>query len=410
MLFNIIEKKALVCYHLHSYIKALLEKGEIIISRKDRKGRVLKPGESERKDGRYQYRYTNIIGKRKTIYARTLDELRKKEKEAILSGAIDQRDSDNSVMYYLRLYVNTRPIKESTREQYLGNLKVLAQTPFVNRPASKIKVIDAKRFLIEFKEAHGLKNSTISNYKGMFRGAFDIAYEDEVVLRNPFAFKSSSLYNAEETSKKNIALTREQQRDFMTFVKESKKCSKYYNEIMIMLGTGMRVGELCGLTKDEIDFDNDRIEVKHQKAINSHDLVSPKTESSYRFIPISDIVRDCLLDVLEKRSTRKIINMSRDKQFLFLTNVGNPYSRCIVLDHLERCIDVYKKTYPDSSLPYFTPHSLRHTFCTNMVAAGALPKDLQFIMGHAKLEMTMDYYTHYNWDMLGNETKEAINA
>ena len=102
--------------------------------------------------------------------------------------------------------------------------------------------------------------------------------------------------------------------------------------------------------------------------------------------------------------------MSRDKQFLFITNAGNPYSRYSVLDHLERCIEVYKDAYPDSSLPYFTPHSFRHTFCTNMVAAGALPKDLQFIMGHAKLEMTMDYYTHYNWDMLGDETKEAINA
>lgn len=399
-----------MCYYLYSYIKALLEKGEIIISRKDRKGRVLKPGESERKDGRYQYRYTNIIGKRKTIYGKTLDELRRKEKEAILSGAMDQRDSDNSVLYYLRLYVNTRRVKQSTRQQYLGNLKVLSKTSFVKRPASKIKVLDAKRFLSEFKETQGLKNSTISNYKSMFKGAFDIAYEEEVVLRNPFAFKSASIYDPEDVGKRNIALTREQQKDFMTFVKESKKCSKYYNELMIMLGTGMRVGELCGLTKDEIDFENDRIEVKHQKAINSHELVSPKTESSYRFIPISEIVKGCLLDVLEKRSTRKIINMSRDKQFLFITNAGNPYSRYSVLDHLERCIEVYKDAYPDSSLPYFTPHSLRHTFCTNMVAAGALPKDLQFIMGHAKLEMTMDYYTHYNWDMLGDETKEAINA
>ena len=399
-----------MCYYLYSYIKALLEKGEIIISRKDRKGRVLKPGESERKDGRYQYRYTNIIGKRKTIYGKTLDELRRKEQEAILSGAMDQRDSDNSVLYYLRLYVNTRRVKQSTRQQYLGNLKVLSKTSFVKRPASKIKVLDAKRFLSEFKETQGLKNSTISNYKSMFKGAFDIAYEEEVVLRNPFAFKSASIYDPEDVGKRNIALTREQQKDFMTFVKESKKCSKYYNELMIMLGTGMRVGELCGLTKDEIDFENDRIEVKHQKAINSHELVSPKTESSYRFIPISEIVKGCLLDVLEKRSTRKIINMSRDKQFLFITNAGNPYSRYSVLDHLERCIEVYKDAYPDSSLPYFTPHSLRHTFCTNMVAAGALPKDLQFIMGHAKLEMTMDYYTHYNWDMLGDETKEAINA
>ena len=399
-----------MCYYLYSYIKALLEKGEIIISRKDRKGRVLKPGESERKDGRYQYRYTNIIGKRKTIYGKTLDELRRKETEAILSDAMDQRDSDNSVLYYLRLYVNTRRVKQSTRQQYLGNLKVLSKTSFVKRPASKIKVLDAKRFLSEFKETQGLKNSTISNYKSMFKGAFDIAYEEEVVLRNPFAFKSASIYDPEDVGKRNIALTREQQKDFMTFVKESKKCSKYYNELMIMLGTGMRVGELCGLTKDEIDFENDRIEVKHQKAINSHELVSPKTESSYRFIPISEIVKGCLLDVLEKRSTRKIINMSRDKQFLFITNAGNPYSRYSVLDHLERCIEVYKDAYPDSSLPYFTPHSLRHTFCTNMVAAGALPKDLQFIMGHAKLEMTMDYYTHYNWDMLGDETKEAINA
>lgn len=60
--------------------------------RKDKKGRILLKNESERSDGRYQYRYTDVFGKRQTFYAPTLDELRQKEKEL-------QRALDNGISY-----------------------------------------------------------------------------------------------------------------------------------------------------------------------------------------------------------------------------------------------------------------------------------------------------------------------
>lgn len=326
------------------------------------------------------------------------------------SGALMSGYSDRTVLYYLKQYVKSREAKKSSKNQYLLKLNVLSKTTFVNRPVSQIRVADAKRFLIELKIERDVTYSTISGYGRMLKGAFTIALEDEVVLRNPFAIDMSFLHDdGEAKRKKAIALTRQQQSEFMSFIWNSAKCRKYYNEIMIMLGTGMRIGELCGLTEEEIDFANDRIEIKHQLALDSWELVSPKTENSYRFIPMSNVVRSCLIDAIENRTEKKIVGFYKQNRFLFSTNTGHPYSRCVVLQHLKRCIDKYNETYPDKLLPEFTPHSLRHTFCTNMVEAGALPKDLQYIMGHSRLEMTMDYYTHYQWDLIDSKTKQAVN-
>lgn len=58
-----------------------------------------------------------------------------------------------------------------------------------------------------------------------------------------------------------------------------------------------------------------------------------------------------------------------------------------------------------SHLPHITPHSLRHTFCTNYANAGMNPKALQYIMGHANIAMTLNYYAHATFDSAMAEMK-----
>ena len=380
------------------------------MSRKDSKGRVLKQGESERKDGRYQFRYTNILGKRKTIYANTLADLRDKEMIVIRSGVMDMPQSNATILYYLKRYIKVRSLKKSTRHQYESKLTVLEKTSFIKKSVDKISVKDAKSFLLELKKERNLKQSTIGIYKTMLQGAFDIAYEEEEILRNPFNFKLDALRDEDEEEKSAIALSKEQQSSFMQFIQTNRKCSKYYNEIAILLGTGLRIGEFCGLTDEELDFENLKIDVKHQLDTNSYDFVSPKTSSGVRSIPMSTEVEKCLRDALAIRKSKKVIPLHQTDIPVFMTNGGKPYYRSAVYNHVKQCIKVYNRYHEDNPLPMFSPHSLRHTFCTNMVAAGATPKDLQYIMGHSTLEMTMDYYTHYNWDLIGENTKMAVNS
>lgn len=58
----------------------------------------------------------------------------------------------------------------------------------------------------------------------------------------------------------------------------------------------------------------------------------------------------------------------------------------------------YSKTDREPLPEVMTPHTLRHTFCTNLANAGMNPKALQYIMGHSNITMTLNYYAHANFD------------
>ena len=87
------------------------------------------------------------------------------------------------------------------------------------------------------------------------------------------------------------------------------------------------------------------------------------------------------------------------------TTVASDYDRIF-----RRLADKYGKKNSDAPLPdIFTPHVLRHTFCTRMAHAGMNPKNLQYIMGHGSITMTMDYYAHATYAS-AKEEMERISA
>ena len=87
-------------------------------------------------------------------------------------------------------------------------------------------------------------------------------------------------------SQKRIAMTEEQQEIWMGFIREDKTYTKYYDEFVVLLGTGMRVSEFCGLTKSDLDFENRRIGVDHQlvrERGGKYYVEKTKTECGCRF-------------------------------------------------------------------------------------------------------------------------------
>lgn len=70
----------------------------------------------------------------------------------------------------------------------------------------------------------------------------------------------------------------------------------------------------------------------------------------------------------------------------------------------------YRKLHPDKPLPHITPHVFRHTFCTNMAGAGMDPKVLQYIMGHSEIEVTMNVYTHMNYERASAQMFELVDG
>ena len=184
------------------------------------------------------------------------------------------------------------------------------------------------------------------------------------------------------------------------FVKSDKVYYKYYDELIILLGTGLRISEFCGLTESDIDFENRTISVDHQLQYSgkkSYRIETTKTDNGIRKIPMSDRVLEALQRVLQNR---KNSNFTVDGYtgFLFLTRNGTPQA-CINYNAMFRkLVEKYNKNHEEALPAVTTPHTLRHTFCTNMANAGMNPKALQYLMGHANITMTLNYYTHATFD------------
>lgn len=368
--------------------------------RKDNKGRVLKEGESQRKDGRYQYRYTDPFGNRKIIYSkdlRSLRELEDKIKADINNGAYvfpSNQTLCDLVEKYISIHKSS--LKKKTKERIQCYFNVIKRYPIGNMPISHIKQSDAKMFLKSMYE-EGRTYGTIKNYKSLIKPAFDMACEDGVLTKNPFDFKLSNVIQT--TKYEKIAITDEQYNNLLAFLENSSHYNRYYYMIVVLYETGLRIGELCGLTVSDIDLENRKISVTHQlqQTINGTRYIeTPKTKKGKRVVPISKNAHTALSIIVQHAINRKI-NPIIDGYtgFLFLNKDGNVLSPTKISTNFKRMVNAYnRQSDEDKQLPLITLHSFRHTFCTRLVLSGMDVKSVQYIMGHNSLSTTLSIYTH----------------
>ena len=371
------------------------------MKRKDTRGRILKTGESQRKDLIYQYRYTDSCGKRHTVYAPTLEGLRKKEEEinrTEIDGA-SYHDGGITVVELLERYISLKQgVRYATTVGYSFVLNLVKKEAFGQRYIRDIRPSDAKLWFMKLQR-DGRGYSTITSVRGVVKPAFQMAYEEEILRRNPFDFKLSDV--VKNDSKKRIALTQEQKDTFMGFIQRDKHFSRYYDEFTVLLETGMRVSELCGLTRDQLDFEKRKIWVDHQlvrKADGTLYVEKTKTESGCRFIPMTDNVYAALKNILANRRNPSVEYLvDGHSGFLLLDKNGKPCVAMHIEHHMQWAMKKYRKLHPNDPLPTITPHVLRHTFCTDMANAGMDIKDLQYLMGHSDAEVTLNVYTHASY-------------
>ena len=176
----------------------------------------------------------------------------------------------------------------------------------------------------------------------------------------------------------------------------------YYNLFVLALETGMRIGELMALTWNDVDFENRLIYVKYTLCYFSKDgkykfeLHKPKTKKSKRTIPLTErAVRALKSQLIQKK---EIVLKRREpmvgyEDLVFVTKNNCPTQQFIVGACLREIIKKIEK-HENLDFKEITPHSLRHIFATRCIESGMNPKTLQVILGHAKLQMTMDLYCH----------------
>lgn len=376
--------------------------------RKDSKGRILKDGEGQRKNGTYDYRYIDIYGKRKSVYAATLNELREKEAKIRkdLSDGMDSSDGDITVIELIDLYISQKQgVRNTTRCGYQTVYNIMDKERFGHRRISSIKPSEAKSFIIKLKN-DGRSFGTISIIKNVLKPAFNIAVDDNRIRRNPFDFYLSTVISNDAEKRK--ALTKEQKEVYLNFIKSDKLMAKYLDEIIILLGTGLRVSELYGLTLSDIDFENRRIKVDKQllkRWQNKYHVNKPKSKSGERYIPIiSEEVYSAFERAVKNRIKPEVeIEIDGYSGFLFLNEQRNPKTAGNLEKAMRRIIHVYNDTH-EEKLPIITPHILRHTFCTELAMSDINVKSLQYLMGHSDIYTTLNIYTDANYA----SAKEAL--
>ena len=381
--------------------------------RRDSKNRVLRSGESQRKDGRYAYKYTDTFGKPQFVYAWKLvptdktpkgkredKSLREKIKEIQkdLDDGIDPVGKKMTVCQLYEKHIRNRAnVRHGTKQGRKQLMRILEEDTFGAYSIENVKMSDAKEWALRMKEK-GYSFKTISNYKRSLKAAFYTAIQDDCIRKNPFDFHINTVI--EDDTEPKIPLSPTQEESLLSFVKNDKVYYKYYDELIILLGTGLRISEFCGLTDSDIDFENRTINVDHQLQYSgkkSYRIETPKTENGIRKIPMSDRVLEALQRVLQNR--RKS-NFAVDGYtgFLFLTRNGTPQN-CINYDIMFRkLVEKYNQNHKEALPAVTTPHTLRHTFCTNMANVGMNPKALQYLMGYANITMTLNYYAHATFD------------
>ena len=364
----------------------------VLSKRRDKKGRILRNGESQRADGRYAFVYTDCFGKQKFLYSWKLEEtdplpagrrkcksLREKEKEV-------RRDIDNGII------------------PYGGNLTVLELVQ---------KYISQKTGVRHNTQAN--YNFVIHSVRGVVRPAFQMAVDDYLLRKNPFEFQLCTVVVNDSVTRE--AITRKQERAMLEFVQKDDHFRRYYEGIFILFKTGLRISEFVGLQKSDIDFEKNTIKVDHQlqrKRNMEYIIEDTKTPDGERYLPMSQEVKECFQKIIANRRKPKCEPVIRDKDgklyhgFLYLDKNDMPMVALHWEKYFQHIISKYNNIYKEE-LPKVTPHVCRHTYCSNMAKSGMNPKVLQYLMGHADISVTMNTYTHLGFDDAKDEIERITS-
>lgn len=396
--------------------------------RKDSKGRNLLKGEGQRSNGRYYFQYKDTLGHAKVVYDWDLSELRKKEKQIIrdLEDGINGTASKMTLNQLFDLYISLKDsgsLKETSKNNYIGMWNCnLRDSELGNAEIKNIKTSHIMKFYKELKDK-GLSNSTIKFFHTILAPCFNLALDDDMIRKNPVKKECIKPYKG--GAKVKEALTHEEQRILLDFMENSNVYNSYVPMIRYMIGTACRIGEVIGITWNDVDMKNKKIFIDHQliykKAPDGKTkfiITDTKSESGHREIPMTNDIYNALAD---QRQYKMFMGTPRDytvdgySKFIFTTKSGKPIAPNGFNNAMKNVVETYNKreTMMAESdnrqpvlLPHISAHTFRHTGCTRMAEAGIDIKVLQRIMGHSDIAITMDVYNHVNDDRIQNELEK----
>lgn len=193
----------------------------------------------------------------------------------------------------------------------------------------------------------------------------------------------------------------EQQKHFLEFLYTSKRWKKWAFMVELLLYTGMRISELCGLRFEDVDFKTQRLSINHQllKEKNGRLYISqPKTDAGNRMIPMFDKLCAHFQEFIQSPDYVKTdAVVDGYSGFIFAIKANKPLYQSYAGNKFRQMVEDYNSSHTSNPLPpNFTLHSLRHTFITNIVNSGVSIKSAQYLAGHSTVQTTLNIYADSN--------------
>ena len=390
-------------------------------ARKDGKGRAWRKGECLRKDGRYVYTYTDPLGHRRSIYSKNLMKLRERE-EKLIRDQLDGLDiyvaGNATINMVFDRYLSTKTeLKSTTRSNYIYTWDYFVRETFGKKKIGEVKYSDVLYFYTYLMKERGIEVSSIENVHTLLFPTFKLAVRDEIIRRNPAEGALAEVKKRFGGGRKlRKALTVEQQRAFIRYIEDSPFFDSWYPLFTTLLGTGCRIGEIIGLTWDDVDLEKRTISINHNLTYYPRRedtyacefrISTPKTEAGIRTIPMMGPVYNVLSGEYKRQleegfCTRSIDGMTN---FIFTNRFGKPHNPQGVNRAIVRITSAYnaqeevkakKENREPIILPHFSCHIFRHTFASRLCEKETNIKVIQQIMGHADVATTMNIYAKVN--------------